>query len=227
MTKYAGYIFLVLIAFGCKKKTQWTETIDSVVKCRATIDTYEFVSNKQFVMNHILVDVDGLTITGDRIQADDISLSTSTYSKFDFIPGTTTANYSFDIPQGTYNSMSVTVNVNNDSNNSVFVIGKYYVTNGDIYDIKISMDVDGLQLVPVHDSDNSSTVLIEEGVNKNLVLTFDPEILYSDVIGGQFHSAVMSTGNVNDTFFIDNSHNQSLYLAMLGKFDEALSARFE
>lgn len=224
-----GYIFILLIAglaFSSCSKKKWEKTADISIVYGVTTSTVEFVNN-EFVMDTLSVTFSKMELAGDRLQADYITVGNTGSVRANFITGNSTGSSVIALPQGTFDLLDMPLTIGGSGAASLHISGDYYLPNGDINKVVIDLVIDRNELISVLDNDNSSRVLIEEGNARNVKLTMNPIIFFSEVNQGLWNAASITNANGAQTIVVNELSNQSIYYALLAGFSTSLTAKFE
>ncbi|MCR9172756.1 MAG: hypothetical protein NXI10_09705 [bacterium] len=221
---YTMLSILVIAAMllGCNKQ-DWSVTVKSEVRCTTSSNETE-IAGKSFVMDQVMINLAEMTITGERIQSDPIEITLYGNEDADFL--SPIALHPVDIPIGTYPEMYFSSAVVSNGAPSVNITGTYYLGNGDTYDVVIALDISQDISKQIIDTDGSPTILIEESTQKNLSLTLDTDILFSDINAGLWNAAAVTNNNGAETVQVDLLNNENIYNAISAKLNDALIVQF-
>ncbi|MFT5859643.1 MAG: hypothetical protein ACI865_001747 [Flavobacteriaceae bacterium] len=223
------YILAVLfigLGFSSCNKKKWAKTADISIVYAATTNTV-VIAGKDFVMDELSVSFSKIELSGDRLQADYVSISNAGLVDVNFISPDGVGNSLIALPQGTFDEMEMPLSIGGNGEQSVRLHGEYFFPNGDIYQIEIALAIDTYELLAVLDNDNETTILIEEGSPRNVKLTMNPQQLFSEVNPGLWNAAAVTSVGGAQTMVVDELNNESVYYALLAGFSTALTAKFE
>ena len=217
------YIIFTLTAFaflsGCTKG-QWDVEVPSSTNCSVTTDTI-VIAGKNLVFNKLQLESNGYTFTGNRVQAGNITQSSSNTHQFDFINGIMNPTIDLDIKQGTYDQMSLNISIDELNSNSLELEGTYYLATGATYEVDMEFDVPTDVLIDMLKDQEFVSFSSDESIHINI--QFNPEILFQDVNPGLWNAAAVTSINGSNTIVVDQLNNQSIYSSIHTNISESIS----
>jgi hypothetical protein len=228
-------LVLGVASTSCSKK-KWAKTTEvSISSTTSTSSNEVIIAGKPFVMDTLTVDFNFAGITGERIQADDISITNSAQFQADYISGQVLGASTFEIPQGTYDKMELSFELGDYVNDpistnvgsTIHISGQYFLPGSVIYEVDIKLDISSSALVQVLDNDNETRILLEEGVKRSIRLSLNTEELFSEINPGLWNAAAVTSVNGAQTIVVSELNNNSIYLGLLAGFPNSITAKFE
>ncbi|PWL28141.1 MAG: hypothetical protein DCO96_09190 [Fluviicola sp. XM-24bin1] len=228
LTQYKSFATVLLLfaafAFTACNKQHLNKTTKSSVIFAASSNEVE-IAGQPFVMDQITLNLADIQISGESIQAGDMSLTLADNASTDFL--NPVAGKELEFPVGTYPEMNFNTAVISNGAPSVNIHGTYYRGNGDTYDVIIALNIDQDITSQLLDTDGSTTILLEENDSKSLSLKLDMEILFSDLIPGLWNAAAVTNNNGAQTIAVNELNNTNIYNAISGKIGESFVVGFQ
>lgn len=219
-------LFLFFVAFftACGKKWKQTTNVDFqfYIASSASSEFLHFTSG-----NMIIREID---FAGDRKKGGGVNFSNSISngSVVNFNDGTSLPAIHYDIPQGTYNKINLTIKSFDEDPSPSLSLKGYYVEDGS----------DSIQLVyEFHSGENfsvtgksnsgSSQIVLIEDQPSICKITFDPNYWFDTVTENLLDSAEVTDVNGISTIIINESKNAVIYNIISGRIAEATKAVFQ
>lgn len=178
----------------------------------------------EFTTGHLYIT--GFSIDANRSKGDNIQFSRSVNKQVIINPSNPVFTDAFDLVQGDYESMNVSLTLGNNGNsNSLYLFGNY--TDQNLVTFQVQLKIDGNQLL--------SKVALKNG-NPEFKLVYEtPEYvdftiniatLFAAIGSTEWQSAQHQGGNLSSPVFIDNSNNTNLYNLLLAQLSQCLVVSF-
>ena len=223
------FLFLVVLSFAiltmssCDKK-QWKETVETKIKIESVNTSVNFGVNVLHI-DTVIVNIESLTLSGSRIQAESINLSETLNGEYLLTENVSQEISSFSVPQGTYESFLLTSKIGGGVN-SVELRGTYTKANNTVKKVVLKMDYNQFLLNQMVEN-SSSPVSIDKDMAGEITLSIDPSILFNKLNPSSWNSANNSTINGESGINISNNSNSSMYNAVHSQVGASLSVNFE
>lgn len=208
---------------SCDKK-QWKETVETKIKIESVNTSVNFGVNVLHI-DTVIVNIESLTLSGSRIQAESINLSETLNGEYLLTENVSQEISSFSVPQGTYESFLLTSKIGGGVN-SVELRGTYTKANNTVKKVVLKMDYNQFLLNQMVEN-SSSPVSIDKDMAGEITLSIDPSILFNKLNPSSWNSANNSTINGESGINISNNSNSSMYNAVHSQVGASLSVNFE
>lgn len=225
MKKYLTYLglSLAIAALSSCNKTDWKETVNTGVSFRASSMSINFGAN-YLEIDTLYIEIGNFSLAGNRLQAEDIYLTNSTVVNGNFTGTDTELNLSFDVPQGTYESMQLTMKFNGSS--ALKMRGSYHQANGMIKQVYMEIESDESIVKSILEA-GSPSVLIDKNNPGKIKILLDPEELFSGLNPGIWNASNPSTVGGQDAIEISNANNGNMHDLIKNKINSSISYNFE
>lgn len=225
MKKTVLFLFIAITGLtvaGCKK-TEFKETVTTGIAFKALSMEITWGAN-YLTIDSLYVEIGNFTLAGDHLQAEDIYLTNPTVVNGYFTGTDTQFNVSFDIPQGTYESMQFTMKFN--GNAALRMRGTYHQSNG--MTKRVIMDVNSDEfIVKSIQQTGSGTVLVDKNNPGKINILLDPDELFSGLNPGIWNAATPSVVGGQDAIQVSNANNGNIHNLVKDKINTSLSYNFE
>ena len=219
---------LVVFAFAwlissCNSK-QWKETVETTVHLKSSNSHVYFGPQHNLEMDTLTVTVKSFALEGKRIQAEEIFLTNEAQYTASQIGGTGVFNTSLDIPQGTYESLQFTTELN--GQNSLSIRGIYEGPLGIPTRVEIDLESSDFFIRPLLDNVEES-ISVDKNVPRNISISIDTDSLLADVSPGLWTAAVATNIGGQQVIQISSTQNANMYSAILGRLNESFNCEIE
>ncbi len=219
------YIATGLLLFVACSKDQWKITVPTDVSLQLTSKHYIINSQSFLKIDTLEVELSSLSLEGSRIQAENIYLATDVNSVelTDSLPMIIS---NFDIPQGTYQDLRMDMALTNVSGTTLSIKGVYHPPSGGqklVHILLQTNDVIEKQIL----ENGLTTVLVEEGTSKKILLQLDPEVLFDGVPLATWNAAVQSNIYGTQGILVNSSTNGNIYNKLINNIHSSFSAHAE
>lgn len=218
---------IVLICYSAIvscNKNEWKETVSTEIKIQRTNSTVYFGVNT-LEIDTAVMRLESISLTGNRIQAEDINLSETIDSEFELTSDDKLLINSFDIPQGTYETMQILTKWGS-SSESIYLHGTYTNASGNPKNVILSLHYNELILQSVLDN-NSQLISIDKNDASQIIVTVDVAVLFDNLNPSMWNAADQSTVQGQNTIVVSSNSNSSIYNSILPKISESISYGFE
>jgi hypothetical protein len=175
-------------------------------------------------IDSLYIEIGNFSLAGNRLQAEDIYLINPSVVSGYFTGSDSELNLKFDVPQGTYESMQLTMKFNGSM--SLRMRGTYHQASGMNKRVIMDLDCDEFIVKSILES-GSTTVLIDKNNPGKIAILIDPNELFSSLNPGMWNSANSSVVGGQDAIEISNSNNGNMYNAIKSKVNASISYSFE
>jgi len=219
ISKLSSLLALTLVIVSCSKQ-EWKKTVSTEVQLQISENKVTY-GNSELTIDSLSIQINSLIVDGQRTQAEDIHLTQPSQSHL-LTSSAAVSIGSFDIPQGTYESLQLSMSLDVNQNSTVKIRGTY--TSPSNSDRFVLIDLDLSQTIVANIlSDNEQFVLIQEGVDQLITVNLSPEIIFQNVSNGMWNAAIPSFVDGLAAFEISNNTNTNIYYEILNKFSESIS----
>lgn len=171
-----------------------------------------------------------IDFSGDRKKGGGVNFSNSitSGSVLDFSNGTSSPSIHYDIPQGTYNKIDITIKAFDEDPLPSIVLNGYYVnedsdTTAIIYEFHSGENF----YVPGKTTSGSNQIVLVEDRPATCQVTFDPNYWFDTVTENLLDDAEVSNVSGIPTILINESHNAVIYNLISSRIAEATTAVFQ
>jgi hypothetical protein len=208
---------------SCDKK-QWKETVETKIKIESVNTSVNFGVNVLHI-DTVIVNIESLALSGNRIQAENINLSETLNGEYLLTENVSQEISSFSVPQGTYESFLLTTKIGGEVN-SIELRGTYTKANNTVKKVVLKLDYNQFLLNQMVEN-SSSPVSIDKDMAGEITLSIDPSILFNKLNPSYWNSANNSTINGQSGINISNNSNSSMYNEVHSQVGASLSVNFE
>jgi len=169
MKKIYFIIFGILIisSFACNKQ-DWDREVDLPIRLESDMNEEVSINNDILTVNQAKLVISSITISGKRLQANDVTVNYNSKINLDFL-SSEELGHSIKIPVGTYEDLKATIIFSGDSENN-FILGDIVSNNGNgngngsgnSKAINIPLNFGELQNISIVNEQGESVVLIDE-----------------------------------------------------------------
>lgn len=212
----------VLALTACGKKN-WKETVATEIHMSIENPSIFFGVN-EFHIDTIMIDLQSFVLDGSRIQADNIHLPKSINQQFIATDLDVNLVTSFDIPQGTYESLQLAANVGSPTS-TIHIIGTYTLANNTVKKVVLNLNYDQYLLQDLVE-DSSNPISIDKDFPGIIDLIIDPNIMFSNLNPSYWSSASSQNVNGQEVITVSNSSNSNMYNAVHSEIGESISFTF-
>lgn len=221
MKKKLIYCLLFIGVFAstaCNKK-EWKETVNTKVYLNA-IGTSIYFGVNYLEIDTFSISMNNFSLVGNRIQAEDIFLVNPATTNGTFVGTNSQLSLSFDIPQGTYEQLQLSMQLSGSS--SLSIRGTYHLASGATKLVLIDFENQDYIVKKILQS-GSETVLIDKDNPGSIVLTLDANVLFADLNPSYWNGASTSVVGGQNAIQISNSQNANMHSLIGNKISASLA----
>lgn len=221
------FIIAVVSIFSCgKKKEQWK--LPTKVSFKMDIDR-SASANGQLVFSNGSIRLADFRFDGKREQGDDVYFTKPFSSGLNiaFNANNTIAELNFDIPQGTYNKISVSFQSFSDTNNCLSVSGIYKNPTGTDYPIVFEFKKTQYFSIVAENNSGSNQIVLDKDVAATATIILNPVHWFQIVPFGMFNSAALTNMNGRATILINENLNDNIYNLVISRLNESVKVIFQ
>lgn len=215
-------LFVGAFAFTACNKEEWKETVNTKVYFKATGTSIYFGVN-YLEIDSFSISMNNFSMVGNRIQAEDIFLVSPETVSGTFVDADDQLSLSFDIPQGTYEQMQLSMQLSGSS--SLTIRGTYHLASGNTKLVLIDFDVQDYIVKKILQG-GSETVLIDKDSPGSIVLTLDASVLFSDINPSYWNGASPSVVGGQNAIQISNTENANMHSLIANKISASLAYEY-
>lgn len=212
-------LFVSIFAFSACNKKEWKETVNTKVYFKASGTSIYFGAN-YLEIDTFSISMNNFSMVGNRIQAEDVFLVNPSTVSGSFIDAENQLSLSFDIPQGTYEQLQLSMQLSGSS--SLSIRGTYHLASGATKLVMIDFDEQD-HFVKKILQNGSETVLIDKDSPGSIVLTLDANVLFGDLNPSYWNGAATTVVGGQNAIQISNSENADMHSAIRNKISAALA----
>lgn len=222
------FIFIMFAGISCGKK--WKET--TKVECRFAMtkdpiyltkdDTLTFLSG-----NMIINEID---FSGDRKQGGNVSFSDIMKSAtvLNLGNGTSLPSIHYDIPQGIYESINLTVTaVDENSVPGISFNASFNEEQQQPIPVLFTFESDQIFNIKATDKSGSSEIVLIKGTPATCEITFNVNYWFGNLTDEDFEDATKDTLNGVPTIVVNKTKNQNIYNLVGGRINQSTTAIFK
>lgn len=221
---YSARLLLFVMALGavmstgsCGKKWKETTTADFVF----SINKNETPGHLHFYSGNMRLS--NIQFTGIRKRGGDVIFTNNTGTFLDFSSGSSNPSVSYQIPQGTYSSISMQFQciAADSSNPSIFLVGKFVQNPNDTVPVYFQFDADQVFNTVAQSSSGSGEITLTEDHPVSVQVTFDPSYWFASIPPGQLIAATHVPVNSQSAIVISSLINADIYQSVESRIAES------
>lgn len=215
-------LFSLFIIESCGKK--WKETTD----CSFKFDIAKEYGSNNMQFNAGYMILRKIKFTGDRKQGDDVDFSNDIYTQTDFSTGNISAAVKYDIPQGTYTSIDLEIEVHDEGSvPSIQLNGNYINSVTDTISVLFQFFSGETFKIQGKTQSGSSQIVLIEGTSSTAQITYDPVYWFGTVTKNMLDNAELTNISGVPTIVISNDENENIFDYVSDRIDESNKAIFK
>ncbi|MCJ8289176.1 MAG: hypothetical protein HRT58_08600 [Crocinitomicaceae bacterium] len=217
-------VFLIsaLLLASCKSK-QWKETVETTIQVKSN-NSVVYFGQSTLSLDTLTINVNGFTLSGNRIQAEDIYIVSNTPTSASFIDIEGVFNVTFDIPQGTYESLQLTTELI--GQNALQLRGVYEGPLGVTKRVQLDLESHDFLIKPLLE-DGGETISIDKKVPKKMTIMINIDSLLADLNPGLWNAAVATGISGQEVIQVSEMQNGNMYNLILGRLSESFNCEVE
>lgn len=215
-------LFSLFIIVSCGKN--WKKT---------TVSSFQFDMTKGYGSNNLQFNAGYMIIrkikfTGDRKQGDDVDFSSDIYAQTDFATGNISAPVQYDIPQGTYKTIDLEIEIYDENSvPSIQLNGNYINSVPDTIPVLFQFFSGETFKMQGKTQSGSSEIVLIEGTSSTAQITYDPVYWFSTVTKNMLDNATLTNISGVPTIVISNDENENIFDYVSDRIDESNKAIFK
>lgn len=209
----------VLLFSGCKKE----ETPASGVTITTTMSrgavTVNSIMAASVVFNSGYVVVREVVFDGDRNGGESVSITEEKITTIDLVTGTANPPFVMDIPAGTYTSVNLGIEIQDETSRpSVVAEGVYTNASGVSTPLRFEFNSG-----EVFEANSVGSVTLSQNTPATAKIIFDPHAWFSTLTRAQLDNAARTNGVI----VISETRNPELFSIVADRLDNATQAIFQ
>ena len=205
-------------------RNQWKETVTTKIQIKSVNTSVYFGVNVLHIDN-VIVNIESLFLSGNRIQAENINLSETLNDQYLLTENESKDISTFSIPQGTYESFLLTSKIGGGIN-SIELKGTYTLANNTVKKVVLELDYNEFLLNQMVEN-SSNPISIDKDIPGEITIAIDPSILFDKLNPSLWNAASNSTINGQNGINISNNSNSNMYNEIYSEIGTSLSVNFE
>lgn len=223
-------LLFVLLAnlSACKKEKKWKLPAD--VQMKMDIHrTAMLGGNLAFTGGY--VKIENFTFTGDRQEAEDVSF-TKNYPgglHINFDPVNPVSQWNFEIPQGTYNKITISFDTYGEAGDDHLVLNGTYKNSMDLntYPVRVEIEAEEFYSVMAKSASGGNQVILDKNIKKNGTIKLNPVYWFQLVSVNDMDNATLVNVNSVPTILISDSDNTDIFDLVSDRIDDATEITFD
>lgn len=223
------FLFLAILSFtiltmsSCDRN-QWKETVATKIQIKS-VNTSVYFGVNVLHIDTVIVNIESLFLSGNRIQAENINLSETLNDQYLLTENESKDISTFSIPQGTYESFLLTSKIGGGIN-SIELKGTYTLANNTVKKVVLELDYNEFLLNQMVEN-SSNPISIDKDIPGEITIAIDPSILFDKLNPSLWNAASNSTINGQNGINISNNSNSNMYNEIYSEIGTSLSVNFE
>lgn len=209
------FAFAFLVLGSCNRK--WKQP----TSCTFEMSYVDDNASAKNDVSAALYFTESIDFMGSREEAGDVFLSKSVNKQ---INGNSTETINFDLPQGTYSSLSATLTLSRTSGaaHSIRILGKHYFDDGSFSNFQFDIDTEVTISGTCKEANGTNTIVLSRKIDRNAMIEFNLNALLDEIPESYWINAATGSG----TIVVDSHSNSSLYLYVITQLSNYLEIRF-
>lgn len=224
---YIGLILLLLVPFGCRKERELKMPVD--VSFVMDISRSPAVNGQLNFQNGAIL-IGQLSFEGDRIEGDDVFFTKSYPGglQIPFDGSAVVAAWDFDIPQGTYEKITVQLQSYGDPGEErILIYGQYFNSNDlQTYPVMLEVEVDDAHTLHAVNSSGGNTIILDKDNPAKGTIQFYPARWFQQVSITELNDADLTTVNGIPTIVINDEDNEDIYDKVMEELENSATLTF-
>ena len=229
-----NYLILIVVLIAvffatssCDKRKKWKLPTDVGFKMDINRSTS---SNGKLVFTSGTIILEEFDFEGEREQGDDVYFTKSFPGglSIPFDPNGNIAELDFDIPQGTYNRISISFETFDDlGDDNIVVNGTYTNTSGTDYPIRFEFKSAEYFDIVAEDYSGSSQIILDKDIAVSTKIQLDPIHWFQVVSTSLLDNADVVNVGGTPTIVISEDENDDIFDLVVDRLDESTEAVFQ
>ena len=209
----------VLLFVGCKKEKSSNGGLTISTTMNRTSITLNRTMAASLVFNSGYVVVREVVFDGDKNDGTDVSITEEKITTIDLMTGVATPAFLMDIPKGTYTSVNLGIEIQDETSRpSVVAEGIYTNDAGATTPVRFEFNSG-----EVFEANANSPVTLSQNTPATAKITFDPHLWFSTITKTQMNNATRTNGVI----IISETKNAGLFDIVADRLDNATQAVFQ
>lgn len=212
-------LFSILIITGCEKEERASSGLSIQTTMGRGSVTVNSAMAASLVFNSGYVVVREVVFDGDRQGSESVSITEEKISTIDLVTGIASPPFVMDIPAGTYTSVNLGIEIQDESSRpSIVAEGVYTNAAGVTTPVRFEFNSG-----EVFEANSVAPVTLTQDTPATAKINFDPHAWFSTITRAQMDNAVRRNGVI----VISESVNQSIFDIVADRLDNATQAIFQ
>lgn len=204
---------------SCKKETKPERGLTITTSMSRGAITVNSTPSGSLVFNSGYVVVREVVFDGNRSDGRSVSITEEKITTIDLISGKANPPFLMDIPAGTYTSVNLGIEIQDETNRpSVVAEGVYTNAAGVATPVRFEFNSG-----EVFEANSVSSVTLDQNTPATAKITFDPHVWFSTITKAQLDNAARTNGVI----IISETKNPGLFTIVADRLDNATQAVFK
>lgn len=224
---FLAFNFLATLS-SCKKRKKWKQPTD--VQIKMDINRSSMLGGN-LAFNGGYAKIESLTFNGDRQESDDVTF-TKTYSgglQVPFDANNSVSEWDFDIPQGTYNNITISFHTYGEAGDDHIVLTGTYKNSIDLntYPVRLEIKVEEFYNTLAKSSSGNNQIILDKNIQKEGLIKLNPVYWFQLVSVNDMDNATLINVNSVPTILINDSDNTDIFDLLSDRIDDATEITFD
>lgn len=202
---------LIISSFACNKQ-DWEKEVNVPIRLESDVNEEVSIKNDLFTVNQAQLVVSSITISGKRLQSDDVTINYNETINLDFL-NPEQLNSAIKIPVGTYEELKATLTFSVDPDKS-FINGNVVSNNGqgNSQALNIPLNFDEIHEISIINEQEETVVLIDEST-KGFKITMSIQESFNNIDHPMWQGLMNANENqsqVDLTSLVGNNFQSSI-----------------
>lgn len=202
---------LIISSFACNKQ-DWEKEVNVPILLESDVNEEVSIKNDLFTVNQAQLVVSSITISGKRLQSDDVTINYNETINLDFL-NPEQLNSAIKIPVGTYEELKATLTFSVDPDKS-FINGNVVSNNGqgNSQALNIPLNFDEIHEISIINEQEETVVLIDEST-KGFKITMSIQESFNNIDHPMWQGLMNANENqsqVDLTSLVGNNFQSSI-----------------
>lgn len=216
----AVLLILSLCSFtSCKKGNTSQKGLTITTTMNRNAVTMNRTMSASLIFNSGYVVVREVVFDGDKNDGTSISITEEKITTIDLVSGNATPSFMMDIPAGTYTSVNLGIEIQDETSRpSVVAEGVYTNASGTTTPVRFEFNSG-----EVFEANSVAPVKLAQNTPATAKITFDPHVWFARVTRNQMDNAVKTNGVI----VISETSNAGIFSIVADRLDDATQAVFK
>lgn len=225
--KFIGLVLLFVAASGCRKERELKMPVD--VSFVMDMSRNPGVNGQLYFQSGSIL-VGQLNFEGDRIEGDDVYFTKSYPGGMEipFDEDAVVAEWDFDIPQGTYEKITLQLQSYGDpSEERISVRGYYFNTSTfQSYPMILEIEADDVHTINAVNASGGNTIILDKDIPAKGTIRFSPTRWFQTVTTSDLNNATLTIINNMPTILISDSVNEDIFDKVMDDLENSATLTF-